>query len=83
MPPAMARRYHWHSTQFDSFLNEPHVGVCGENQGLILNLTRSQRCRIHVQDLLNITEENPDRMLREIRKIVMPRHHEVTVMTLI
>src|SRR5688572_28158003 len=34
----MARRYHWHSTQFKSYLNAPHSGVTGENQGLILNL---------------------------------------------
>src|SRR5690606_772568 len=33
----MARRYHWHSSQFRSYLDEPHTGVTGVNQGLILN----------------------------------------------
>ena len=74
----MARRYHWHSTQFDSFLNEPHAGVCGENQGLILNLTDRNAANTR-SSIINITEENPGRMLGEIRKITMPRHHEVTI----
>lgn len=29
----MARRYHWHSTEFQSYLDSPHSGVTGENQG--------------------------------------------------
>ena len=74
----MARRYHWHSTQLESFLNEPHVGVCGENQGLILNLT--DRNAVNTRNsIIDITAENPERMLGEIRKIVLPRHHEVTL----
>jgi uncharacterized protein len=74
----MARRYHWHSTQLESFLNEPHAGVCGENQGLILNLT--DRNAVNTRNsMMDITAENPDLMLREIRKIVLPRHHEVTL----
>ena len=74
----MARRYHWHSTQLESFLNEPHVGVCGENQGLILNLTDRNAVNTR-KGIIEITAENPDRMLGEIRKIVLPRHHEVTL----
>jgi hypothetical protein len=74
----MARRYHWHSTQLESFLNEPHVGICGENQGLILNLT--DRNAVNTRNgIVDITAENPERMLGEIRKIVLPRHHEVTL----
>ncbi len=74
----MARRYHWHSTQFNSFLEEPHVGVCGENQGMILNLTDRNAMNTR-QAMLSIATEPPDKTLREIRKITMPRHHEVTV----
>jgi uncharacterized protein len=74
----MARRYHWHSAQFDSFLDEPHVGVCGENQGLILNLTDHNAVDTR-NSIVDITTENPERMLREIRKITLPRHHEVTI----
>lgn len=75
---ATARRYHWHSVHLNSFLEEPHVGVCGENQGLILNLTHSSASNTR-DSIMNITAENPDRILGEIRKIVLPRHHEVTI----
>src|SRR5687768_17440487 len=34
----MARRYHWHSPQFTSYVSAPHTGVTGDNMGLILNL---------------------------------------------
>jgi hypothetical protein len=72
----MARRYHWHSTEFQSYLNSPHSGVTGENQGLILNLA-DEKASITRESIVNITKENPDKMMAEIRKIVMPRHHEV------
>lgn len=74
----MARRYHWHSTQFTSFLEDPHVGVCGVNQGLILNLTDRNAMNTR-QSIVNMTVENPDKMLHEIRKITLPRHHDVTI----
>lgn len=73
----MARRYHWHSTEFKSFLEEPHAGVCGVNQGLILNLTDRNAVGTRHQ-IVEITAEHPEKMLGEIRKIVLPRHHEVT-----
>jgi uncharacterized protein len=72
----MARRYHWHSEQFNSFVHEPHVGVTGVNQGLILNLT-SREAEQTRSGILNIVKEEPERMLREIRSITMPRHHDV------
>ncbi|MEL7145987.1 MAG: DUF763 domain-containing protein, partial [Bacteroidota bacterium] len=34
----MARRYHWHSDDVQSFVEEPHSAVCGNNLGSILNL---------------------------------------------
>ena len=38
-----ARRYHWHSKNIKSFVEEPHTGICGTNQGKILNLTDRKR----------------------------------------
>lgn len=72
----MARRYHWHSKQFQSYLDSPHAGVTGENQGLILNLADTN-AEVTRNGILSIAQENPDKMLGEIRRIVMPRHHEV------
>ena len=72
----MARRYHWHSTNFKSYLNAPHSGVTGDNQGLILNLSDS-KASVTRTDIVNLTKESPDKMMTEVRKIIMPRHHEV------
>jgi uncharacterized protein len=72
----MARRYHWHSKHFNSYINEPHVGVTGVNQGLILNLTHTNAEATRT-GILAIAKEDPSKMLPEIRKIVMPRGHEV------
>lgn len=63
-----ARRYHWSSENLRSFVENPHTGVTGENQGLILNLTdinaSSTRSKI-----LSLTQENPDRIIREVKKM--------------
>lgn len=72
----MARRYHWHSTQFRNFLNSPHSGVTGVNQGLMLNLAHHDADGTR-KSILKLTEELPDKMMMEVRKIVMPRHHDV------
>jgi hypothetical protein len=72
----MARRYHWHSQQFSSFLETPHTSIFGHNQGIILNLTDTQSGAAK-QSMVDITKEDPAYMLPEIRKIVMPSHHNV------
>ena len=72
----MARRYHWHSTQFQSYLDSPHAGVTGQNQGLILNLAHKEADNTR-KTIVKLTEETPDKMMGEIRRIVMPRHHDV------
>jgi uncharacterized protein len=72
----MARRYHWHSTQFQSYLKSPHAGVTGENQGLILNLAHENADNTR-QGIVRIAEESPEKMMTEVRKIVMPRRHDV------
>jgi len=84
-----ARRYHWSSENIKSFVEEPHTGVTGENKGLILNLTATEADKTR-SSILSLTNENPDRMMKEIAKIssgdievrndrnlVMPSHHEV------
>lgn len=72
----MARRYHWHSTQFKTYLDSPHAGVTGVNQGLILNLAHKEAEGTR-NSIVKLTAETPDRMMSEIRRIVMPRHHDV------
>ncbi|OWK69056.1 DUF763 domain-containing protein [Pedobacter sp. AJM] len=71
-----ARRYHWHSENLKSFIEAPHSGICGINQGQILNLTANE-AHITRQTMMNITTESPGIMVSEIQKLVLPDHHEV------
>ncbi len=71
-----ARRYHWHSEQLDSFVNDPHTSIYGKNNGLILNMADSQASASR-NGVMQIASENPETMIREINKLVMPNHHEV------
>ncbi|MGN0730501.1 MAG: DUF763 domain-containing protein [Treponema sp.] len=87
-----ARRYHWSSKNLRSFIEEPHSGITGENEGLILNLT-DRHAKSTRERILDFTKENPDRMISEIknimkhensiyeinrqRTITMPAHHDV------
>jgi len=73
---AMARRYHWHSQDFHSFVDEPHKFVTGVNQGLILNLTHKDAMDTR-SAILEVTQQHPDRVSKQIRQITLPSHHEV------
>lgn len=71
-----ARRYHWHSPAMQSFVEEPHTGICGINQGPILNMVA--KAALPARDaILAMGREHPGRMLQEVQRLVMPRHHEV------
>ena len=73
---SQARRYHWHSPQIKSFLEEPHTSIYGQNQGQILNLTHKDAASSK-EGIIRLTQETPHLMLEEIKKIVMPKHHEL------
>jgi len=72
-----ARRYHWHSEQLTSFVDDPHTFIYGQNHGLILNMADKQAGSSR-NGVMQIAAENPELMLREINKLVMPDHHYVT-----
>lgn len=71
-----ARRYHWHSEGLQSFVEEPHTGVCGVNLGPILNLT-AHEAKASRDGMLQLTVEKPELMMQEIQQLVMPNHHDV------
>ena len=73
---AMARRYHWHSQHVKSFVEEPHTGILGKNQGQILNLTASEANTTRGK-IFDITQEKPELMMQEIQHLIMPGHHDV------
>jgi hypothetical protein len=71
-----ARRYHWHSQKFASYLQAPHTAICGQSQGLILNLT-DPAADVTQQGILQLGQESPNRMLPEISRMRLPAHHDV------
>jgi uncharacterized protein len=73
---AMARRYHWHSQNIKSFVEEPHTAICGKNMGHILNLTASEANNTR-NTIVDITKQKPELMMQEVQHLLMPQHHEV------
>ncbi len=71
-----ARRYHWHSSFLSSFVDEPHTGICGTNQGSILNMV-AKEASVSRDGVMALTVESPKQMLAEAQKLVMPAHHDV------
>jgi uncharacterized protein len=72
----LARRYHWHSATVKDFTSEPHTGIVGEHQGVIMNLVAAGAPP--AQDaLLEAVRERPEVTLADVRKLTMPRHHDV------
>ncbi|MEJ2884751.1 DUF763 domain-containing protein [Pedobacter sp. GR22-6] len=71
-----ARRYHWHSSSLRSFVDAPHTGICGQNQGRIMNLV-AQAAAPSRAAMLSITSEHPERMIAEARRLILPNRHEV------
>ncbi|MBP1223842.1 DUF763 domain-containing protein [Flavobacterium sp. 1355] len=71
-----ARRYHWHSKDLQSFINEPHTFIYGENQGSILNLT-AQTAEKSRAGILELSKESPAKIMKEMQYLSMPAHHDV------
>ena len=68
-----ARRYHWNSQNIQSFVEEPHTAICGENQGMILNLVDKDATATQ-QAILAITKANPEEILREVPHMKLPSY---------
>ncbi|MGJ1447541.1 DUF763 domain-containing protein [Sphingobacterium spiritivorum] len=71
-----ARRYHWHSAAVQSFTEEPHTFIYGQNCGEILNLT-DKAARPIKEAMLSVVAEDPRLILKELTHLVMPVHHDV------
>lgn len=71
-----ARRYHWNSNSINSFVEEPHTAICGEFQGDILNLV-DKKSKPAQDSIINITNENTEKVLEEIRHLKMPNYKDI------
>ncbi len=73
---SLARRYHWNSDKMDSFVKDPHVAVCGNHQGEIINLVHRKAAK--TQDgILEIVKEEPTFILKEIPHMILPKYKGV------
>src|SRR5205809_3983798 len=71
-----ARRYHWHSENIKSFVEEPHTGIHGMNQGVILNLT-AKEADVTRANILQFSKKEPAALVKEFQQMIMPAHHDV------
>jgi hypothetical protein len=73
-----ARRYHWHSEAVSDFVDAPHAGIEGENQGTIVNLTDHAAAASRAAQVEVLKTEGPDRIVAELKpQLSLPFHHEV------
>lgn len=71
-----ARRYHWHSEKVKSFVEEPHAGISGPSQGIILNLTAAEAAANRA-GIMTIVGEDSSKVMQDFAKLIMPAHHDV------
>ncbi|HZP88007.1 MAG TPA: DUF763 domain-containing protein [Burkholderiales bacterium] len=64
-----ARRYHWHSAELTSFVEEPHTAIDGPGQGSIINLTDRRAARSRSAQLDLLATLGPDRIVAELAEI--------------
>jgi hypothetical protein len=72
----LARRYHWHSPTVRDFTSDPHAAIVGQHAGVIRNLV-DHRARPAQDALVAIARADPSKTLAEVRRLTMPRHHDV------
>ena len=71
-----ARRYHWHSPTVRSFVDDPHTGIVGKKGKPIINLVDSRADNVR-NNIINLTHENPMKVLNECKKMSLPDRHDV------
>ncbi|MCT3923082.1 DUF763 domain-containing protein [Elizabethkingia anophelis] len=71
-----ARRYHWLSENFTSFIEEPHTGINGISRGTILNLTANEASD-NRKGILDISHTDSTKIMQDFARLILPEHHEV------
>ena len=60
-----ARRYHWHSENLRSLVDQPHSAIEGPSQGEIVNLTDRRAERSRTAQIKLISDLGPEGIIRE------------------
>lgn len=71
-----ARRYHWHSGNITSFVEEPHTGINGISRGEILNLTAAGASE-NRKGILDISHTDSAAIMSDFSRLILPAHHEI------
>jgi len=71
-----ARRYHWHSGNIKSFIEEPHTGINGISRGRILNLTDAEASE-NRKGILDISHTDSIDVMKDFSRLILPAHHDV------
>ena len=74
-----ARRYHWCSSNLNSFIEEPHSAVVGQNFGKIINLTDKEAKNTR-NSILDLSLQDTQKVIKEITQIGKPER-EILVMS--
>jgi hypothetical protein len=67
-----ARRYHWLSDGLKSFVDQPHVGIDGPQQGTIINLTDRRAGVSRKKQIDLLCDLGPDGITRELETLERP-----------
>jgi len=74
-----ARRYHWKSTNVESFVCEPHQAICCDLRGKSLNMVARESEKTRQLSTL-LSKEKPDKVISEIKKVeqlILPKRHHI------
>lgn len=71
-----ARRYHWHSGNIRSFIEEPHTGINGISRGRIVNLTDADASE-NRKGILDISHTDSINVMKDFSRLILPAHHDV------
>ncbi|WP_080779609.1 DUF763 domain-containing protein [Chryseobacterium phocaeense] len=71
-----ARRYHWHSGNITSFVEEPHTGINGISRGRIVNLTDADASE-NRKGILDISHTDSINVMKDFSRLILPAHHDV------
>ena len=71
-----ARRYHWHSPEVKSFVDNPHKGIAGIDNKKIINLVDSNAHKTR-NNLVSLIKESPVKIMDECKKISFDKHHDI------
>jgi hypothetical protein len=74
-----ARRYHWLSEGLRSFVNEPHLAVCCDVRGPVLNLVaeESEPVRQHSVQLATVASQEVREVIDRLPTLVLSAHHRL------